>query len=321
MKFSLKIILVALIISTIAACKTKPQTSKITHIRPLSMDVFSSKDGVIKFKQGFNPKVWDADKGFSVAKMHKQKKFFPTTAFAGAEFDVIGSEDDQSKYRCFMEGRAWASISGKGDAKLGKGCHITIDGHPSSTNIIHLQEKIDDEWITVDSYVFPKKVNNKENIEDIKWARILNKQYKYINDNYDYKKAIANDFLLDFFPALTICRNIKTQNYIPVNVQQLLIDQDFRKQFLFMPNELTNSPYAQNLAANKDAKSFYARDLDGTFMGEWGHLYKYKKSSFALGGIYLTAMLNADGSRVLAVDELGNIIDLDFSAPSVIACR
>jgi|GEM_PF-2272745 len=286
---------------------TDVYTSEITHIRPLSMEVYTSEDfytstrvyhNVIKFEDGYNDEVWDyneiTDKhiGFSVAKMKTVNKFFPTTGFNGAEFDVIGSGNNQSNYRCTIASGSglWISLSGDASENLGQNCHATFESiaKPTQAVIINLEEKTGKGWAKVDSYT----VNVPQ-----KWAIILDSSYQYGNE--EKLEESTN------FPALDACRRIgpRKDNGITTWQQAAGIrkaDKQFRQQFMYRREELTNSPYADseeypegNSIYFEHGNSNYSRDIDGTFMGEWGYVYDYKRSGWALNQRYWTVEQNS----------------------------
>jgi|GEM_PF-6590301 len=284
--------------------KSDPAT--IAYIKPASMKVFSSGKKYIKFSEGYNPEVWEVSKGFSVEKMKMARKYFPTTGFNGAEFDIIGSGDDQSDYRCRLTYGSWIILSGPASQDLGQNCHVTYNttNKPTSHATIILEQLLDDNWVKIDDYTI--------NIPQ-KWAILLDKKYSYA-DNYLADATI--------FPALDACRKVglRADHEITIWTEgagKNPEDKEIRQQFMYRRNELTNSPHADPIIypegiAQDYIASFFSRDIDSTFMGEWGILSNYRKSgwasdSWAPGRWYWTAEVYRYRGSQSGVEEDGSI--------------
>jgi len=257
---------------------------KITHIKPINQAYYGvDVAGDIKYVQGYNPAVFDPSKGFSVAKMKAQNKWFPTTGFKGAEFRIIGSGSDQRKYRCSLatEIDTWVSLSSEDNYnRSGENCRVTYESEskPTTPVTINLEQKKNDVWVKVDSYTI--------NVPE-KWAIILNKKYIYANADLD--KATE-------FPALDACRRVGPRaDYGTTTWQQATgqnpEDRAFRQKYMYRRDELTDSPYADPIKYPENSSKYidngFSRDI-GTFTSEWGYLnWYYRKSEMSKSPVYL----------------------------------
>jgi len=263
-----------LFIASLSNAQEAPKGT-IAYIRPLNMTIFTSSDArIIKLDHGYNAEVWDANRGFSVAKMKQVSRYFPTTGFKGAEFDIIGSGSDQSIYRCTTKS-SWIELSNNSDNDLGHNCHVTFTTNtkPTTPTTVDMEQKINKKWVKIDSYTVyaPKK-----------WAIGVRESMQYADTDLD--KATK-------FPALDACRQIgPNADYGTTTWQQGAgqnpEDKAFRQKYMYRRDELTNSPYADPVAhpeGNSDynfAPNLSIRDIDSTFSGEWGSLKVYEESSF-----------------------------------------
>jgi len=301
------------------------ETGVIEYIRPISVAVFNTKkykDRVIKFADGYNPMVWDYDeitdqhKGFSVAKMKQTKKYFPTTGFYGAEFDLIGTDDDQSIYRCTTKS-SWIELSSQSDKNLGQNCHVTFisETKPTSTAVIIMEQRINGNWIKVDSYKIqiPKK-----------WAIVSNRVKEYADEYLDENPTN--------FPALDYCRKVgpradRGKTTWQQGAGQNPEDRAFRQKYMYRRNELTNSVFADPIKypegrVSSSQRDFFSRDIDTTFTGEWGILFSYVKSGFRITGNsnHITAEAYSASNQANVYD-FGSVNPGDRDYSYVVVCR
>jgi len=299
-----KITLGLLILLLISSCVLAQKPKIITHIKPLSMRVFKPTEEdisdrrfyqsreetikmLIKFPEGYNPEFWDYDlstdthKGFSIAKMNQKGKYFPTTGFKGATFDIIGKGVNQNRYQCKLESGTWVTLSSSGSDEVGAGCRITFNtqNKPNTPATIKI---LDTKTNEIETYVIniPKK-----------WAIMPNEMLQY---------NIDRDMMGAFFPALDYCKSVNTgDDTVKTTWQQgagqNVEDSAWRQQYLYKMNELTNAPNANDPAEYPKYFSpgmyegYFSRDIDTTFMGEWGSLYEYENSGWDVGDGYWTA--------------------------------
>jgi|GEM_PF-1385286 len=300
--------------------KLNGTTNVITHIRPHSMQVYTNDDcdngatDCIKFPQGYNPDVWDSEKGFSIAKMKATNKWFPTTGFKGAEFDIIGSGTDQSNYRCRAVYGDWISLSGNANKDLGQNCHVTYNAFnkPNSHVTIVMEQKVNNNWKKIGDYTI--------NIPN-KWAIIRFGDLPYATSDWGGDTS----FLFNF-PYLDYCRSVgpRADNKKSGKSEAVYNEDDvFRKKYLYRPDELTNTPTA-NL--KERAGMYFSRDIDITFMGEWGNLYDYKQSNVYLSSnlpffIIWTSKTSDEHEHMFFVDYYGYISASWIPNRAVVICR
>lgn len=250
----------------------------ICYLQPYSMHVYKGTEGTnIKYADGYNPATWVASKGF------KPEAGFPTTGFHNAVFSIIGFGNDQSKYRCSTTAPASSiSLSGTANSALGENCKVTYTavtkkafGSPTIKMEYNSGTTENPKWVEIDSYDIPVPT---------RWA-IGKGVLSYGNEVYLSRSSI--------FPTLDACQSI-ADGKTPWSVAagQTTANRTARQRFMFRRDELTNSPFAyteEGSAPTNIVTSFYSRDVDGTFTGEWGNVQTYPNSDWALSTSYWTA--------------------------------
>lgn len=249
---------------------------KMCNIQPASMTVNTGTAGVsIKYAAGYNPLVWEYDSSFPTALRHRGFKVgsgFPTTGFNKAVFNVIGSGIDQSKYRCSSSDDGEKIIlSGAASASVGEKCQVTYNSATrteftsgGTTPTIKMEyNRSDSTWIQIGSYTIPTPTS---------WALPQATVY-----NYGNTVSLATS---TSFPALDRCRVVIDGSAVPATTRQQAAglfpaDLIFRQTYMYRRDELSNSPYVDRTLYPEGSSptrvaSFSSRDVDGTFMGEWG---------------------------------------------------
>ncbi|OCG22638.1 hypothetical protein A9G11_06975 [Gilliamella sp. wkB108] len=326
---------------------------RICWLQPFSMDYFHS-DNVgeeITIREGYYRRFWDwrgkinPDEDHSVGEyMTKQRGWlrkydgvygdkFPTTGFKGARFSILASGYDQSIYRCSSEDdgikiklsndipRTFRNelLRLKYDA-VGQNCTVTYlsrtkaqfmaGGKAPSIRIE--QKKPDGEWWQVDRLYLEAPQ---------KWALGSAQVLEYgDNNNLMYAKN---------FPALDICRGVSSGTTTRDQaVGQSESDKQFRQKFMYRRDEITNSPYSDRNKAPEFSSvtlpedSYFVRDVDHTFMGEWGRLEVYPDSPWFYSdnyheGLYLTPELWSP-ERGYSVGGSGNVL---YYNKGILVCR
>ena len=276
-----------------------PNNIKICYLKPLSMQTYTNANGayIIKYDSGYNPKTWVPNKGFKV------EAGFPTTGFKGAEFSIIGSGNDQRKYRCRLKkGNGKIELSGTSSEALGENCtvkYISIKksefmagGETPEVVMDYNQGTADNpDWrIEVDSYTLP---------EPSKWA--IGRGNLVYGNGVNFTSSTK-------FPALDACRALvesdevtamEAEEYLAMATGQGDKDKTLRQRYLYRREELTNSPYADPTNYQEDtgpnySANHFSRDVDGTFMGEWGYIQDYVDSGWSVNQYYWTAEKHSD---------------------------
>lgn len=279
----------------------KVDKSEICYIKPLSIDIATVGTSLPK---GFNPALFDSAKGFIISGLKLNNKIFPTTGFKGAEFTLLGTGDDQSKYRCNLENNTNdVSLSGNGNFYGGKNCTIRYETttrfqSPITINMEHYDGV---RWSKIDSYVIPLPTL---------WA-IRGEEMAYANNN------VLSEATL--FPALSYCSG-QTVTSINDTIYKN------RQQYMFRRDEITNSLGSNQIDYPENTSplipnSQFSRDVDGTFMGEWGPVYKYDYSSANINMFYWTAEAYSNNQQ-FEIGTFGNIYSTNPDADYfLVMCR
>ncbi|RKS85102.1 hypothetical protein DES39_1611 [Orbus hercynius] len=280
----------------------KVEQHQICFVRPLNMTVLTTSTSS---SSGFNPQVFDTTLGFNITALEKKNQTFPSTGFRGAKFTLLGSDEDQTNYRCALVNDTDAvSLSGTSGRYQGQNCTLRYESETRFTTPITIQmehKNSDGTWQQVDSYTIPEPTH---------WA-IRGGAMAYAN----------NDILADAtsFPALSKCsgENVDSINH-PVYIN--------RQKYLFRRNELTNSigsdptTYPENSAPTTTNAQFI-RDADGTFMGEWGLTYKYDYASYDQLIFFWTSEAYSS-NRQFEVGTSGNVANMSpTSVYNLVECR
>ncbi|WP_392560573.1 hypothetical protein [Orbus mooreae] len=274
---------------------------EVCYLKPLDLTVLTTGTTL---PGGFNANVFDTTKGFIISGLKKNNKQFPTTGFKGVEFTLLGAGDDQSKYRCSVEnGASELNLSGSGTAYEGLNCTIRYEKNTRFNYDITINMEYNDgsSWSKIGSYTIPKPTL---------WTFMI-QELPYANQN-TLSQATS-------FPALTSCSG---QNVTSIN------DDIYknRLQYMFRRNEITNSLGSDPIAYPEGTSptvvnSQYSRDADGTFMGEWGGIYKYDYSSGNQLMFYWTAESYSDLSQ-FEISTTGSIYPTSASSNYVMSmCR
>ncbi len=242
------------------------------YLKPQSMTTYTGTEGqTIKFANGYNSKTWEPDKGF------KANSPFPETGFYKAQFDLILPGSDQSVYRCTStDNGGKITLSGAASTTLGQNCSITYNVQRKSefiaggkTPTIDLEYNINGNWEKVGSYTIPTPK---------KWA-ISTGLMKFADSAY-----LSNS---KTFPVLDACRLVVDGSNSPATTLEQVQDMSeagkaWKQKYLYKRNELTNSPLTKydELSQAPVPVTYFSRDADGTFMGEWGTLPDYTGSNW-----------------------------------------
>lgn len=295
----------------------KSNAMKICYLKPVDLTVNTGTEGVdIEFASGYNPAVWTANKGF------KASSQFPSTGFYKAQFAVLGPGDDQTKYRCQLsvdDGRI--VLSGASSKNVGKNCTITYNSKTKAEFIAGSLPTIDMYYNSGDT---PEtKIDSYQIPQPKKWA-ISGGSGAYKTDASSSARYTALDTcrqLIDGVdgPAITNSQGFDTTPDA----------QNFRQKYLYRMNELTNNPYAKsgtyqegNYSDTLQGKGFFSRDVDQTFIGEWGDLTKYTGSSFSYGVFWSAEMWIKSKSTIGGVNvKTGALFNNGPYDSSGIICR
>lgn len=299
-------------------------------LQPLSMQIYSNGNvgTELKYANGYNEAKWE--KGVLTAYGNgylqsgggfKANSGFPTTGFEKATFSIIAVDSDQSNYRCSStDNNGKITLSGSASVSLGENCKITYNSVSRAkfveggTPTIHLEHKIGSDWISVGSYTIPVPA---------KWA--VGKSNVPYADQADIFKATT-------FPILDTCRLIIDGTNQPNTTVSQATDfseqgKKWRQKYLFRRNELSNVPYGDPINYPEDNNSSglffgggnFSRDVDGTFMGEWGDLSIYSGSPWNSSNFYFTSEYVRGNQNMIsnAGGVYGGAATLSFTA----ACR
>lgn len=294
-----------------------PSKLEICYIQPTSMNVYTGIEGTeIKYANGYNPAVWKKDKGFAVYLMSMAGKTFPTTGFNKATFTITGSGGNQSKYKCEIDtGSAgnWVTLSTKAaSATLGRGCQITYNTATRPTTSVKLNMLYTADsgasWTQIGSYTIPTPD---------KWALPLSSSYAYAND--------ASLETATSFPMLDACRaqaGIGGTTTRQEAAGQTDEDRAFRQKYVYRRDELTNGPFAYGAEGTLPpiGTNYFSRDVDGTFMGEWGWLDAYDGTGWTSSSWYWMSETWST-TRPFAVTFRGDINNTYPNVTGGAACR
>lgn len=262
----------------------EPDEKIICIIQPKDLTVYPGTNAVsVKYDAGYNSSTWQRARGFKVS------AGFPTTGFENAEFKIIGSGSDQSKYRCTSPNNGGKiTLSGSASKVLGQNCVVTYNSVTKAAFVagglpmITLEYNADDNgWIAVDSYTISTPT---------KWA------LGYGMMKYGNMSSLSTSSSYD---TLNTCRAMVDGNASPATSRTQVLDMTndgtiWRQKYLYRRDELTNSPLADrsNYPENNSPYilvNYYSRDI-GTFMSEWGNVENYASSPWAIPSkIYWTA--------------------------------
>lgn len=282
---------------------------RICWLQPYSMDYHYDVKNVvgenISIEDGYDYKRWDwrgkvnpgkeeDDRGKKRGWLRKYDwgtygDKFPTTGFKGARFSILASGYDQSIYRCSSEDDGKriklsndipttynADFTNLRYDPVGQNCTVTYlsrtkaqfmaGGKAPSIRIE--QKKVDGEWWQVDRLYLEAPQ---------KWA-LGSAQMETYGDNYDLRYAKN-------FPALDKCRGVSSGTTTRDQaLGQSESDKQFRQKYMYRRDEITNSPYSDRNKAPENsyivppARNYFVRDVDHTFMGEWGAVQLYPDS-------------------------------------------
>ncbi len=268
----------------------------ICYLAPYNMTVLAGAEGtIVKYGSGYNPVMWEVNKGFKVASK------FPTTGFYKASFNVIGSGTDQSKYRCTStDDGGKIVLSGGPNYYLGKNCTVTYNSQTrtefinAGTPTVNLEyDKGDGSWEQIDSY----KIS-----APIRWSIASNgsPNSALLYSNTYFQTSTS-------FPVLDACRVAVDGDASPATTVEQAMDlsdegKAWRQKYLYRRDELTNTPYADRTKYPEGESplfnGYFSRDVDGTFMGEWGMVNYYAGSVWAVNGYYWTAEIWSKDNQV-----------------------
>ncbi|WP_141674973.1 hypothetical protein [Gilliamella sp. Bif1-4] len=241
---------------------------KVCYIKPASLQIYDAS-GVddntctnttnCKFIGGYNPRVFFPNEGFSALAPTK----FPTTAFDQAKF-TLRMSNEQSDYIYTSSNPNLVSISNV----AGSEGVVTFNSsvHPNLPFNVILTARTKPNVITPSkTSIYSFTIN--------KWIRAL--------PPTPYKTEQYLDTGNGIFPAANACAGRDLG----------MISAEEAASYFYSPSELTNAPSAATAVTghgiglfpewyhNREAR--LSRDIDGTFYGEWGNLYKgYPNSGF-----------------------------------------
>lgn len=265
----------------------------ICYIKPASTEVYTGRNATeTKYPYqsaanpgGYNPTVWDYDNslptkrahlGFSYSKMGIAGVTFPTVAFENAAFSLIGSGSDQSIYRCSTNS-PYVTLSGSASSDLGQNCMVTYGAtKPTSSIIINMEYTLDSgsTWQPVDRYTIAPPT---------KWATSPKSMLAY---------NTASDFSGTYLAAIACGADENLAGSA---------NQSIASRYLFKRDEFTNSPIANEPLPTTSRGGAYSRDVDSTFMGEWGNVYTYANSPWTAREYYWTADKADDANQFYVV--------------------
>lgn len=78
-------------------------------------------------------------------------------------------------------------------------------------------------------------------------------------------------------------------------------NQSIASRYLFKRDDFTNSPIANEPLPTSSRGGAYSRDVDSTFMGEWGNVYTYANSPWTAREYYWTAYKADDTNQCYVV--------------------
>lgn len=264
------------------------QEQGICNLQPGDMRVYTASP--ILYSSGYNSAVWDkgsnnpSSGSNQIGGGFKRNSGFPSTGFKGAAFSLVGSGNDQSKYRCRSNdngGKITLSTTNTSDFKSGTDCTVTYNSKTKSeftqggTPLIVLEYYNGESWSEVDSYQIPVPE---------KWA--------IVKDGISYARGGAINTSTSF-PAFDACREeIEGTLEQPTTQAQIIDNTDggkaWRQKYMYRREEITNNPNTNISFTN--VGGYYSRDI-GTFLGEWGYIYNYSVSSWSKNKVYWTAEL------------------------------
>ncbi|MWP48706.1 MULTISPECIES: hypothetical protein [unclassified Gilliamella] len=243
---------------------------KVCYIKPASLQIYDAS-GVgentctnkenCKFVGGYNPSVFFPNEGFSALAPTK----FPTTAFDQAKF-TLRMSNKQSDYIYTSSNPNLVSISNV----AGSEGVVTFNSsvHPNLPFNVTLTARTKPNIITPSkTSIYSFTIN--------KWIRAL--------PPTQYKTEQYLDTGNGIFPAANACAGRDLG----------MISAEEAASYFYSPMELSNAPSASTAVTENGTGSFpkwvhnqkarLSRDIDGTFYGEWGNLYKgYPQSGFDL---------------------------------------
>ncbi|RKS85831.1 hypothetical protein DES39_1247 [Orbus hercynius] len=222
----------------------------ICYLQPLDLTTFPAQSGL---GGGYNSTVFDPDNGFLAT-----NKEFPGTAFKGAGFYILGSGQDQSKYKCSIVSGATDSLKlSTVSGSSGQNCYIEYTStRPTSDITIELAYEIQSGiYQVVDNYTL-KRPN--------KWMTYQSPKFYFTGAVDPNSQAI--------YPAANVCAgnpDTATMTY----AQSLT--------YFYSMQDITNVPLQADGSVTTSAEGRFTRTLDKTFMGVWGNLYNnYPNSDF-----------------------------------------
>jgi hypothetical protein len=265
---------------------------KLCYARPDSLTIYSEASDITKYPKGYNSALWSGA-GYKEVNLFRvgfiAESFRPITGFKGIKFDLIGSGNEQSKYRCRLDAsniNNWVTLSGNGNKALGKGCQVVYNSRlkPKTPLTINMEYTEDNgnSWKNIGKVTLPIPK---------KWAILI-----------DHKKDHTSNGFVDWgnrYLAFDECRKVIDGHAIPATTREQVNDfsdagKSWRQKYMYRRNELINSLDADlpEGTATLPTQGTYraSRDL-GTFLGEWGDVYRYHNGgSF----IWTSEMYRAD---------------------------
>ncbi|WP_143426352.1 hypothetical protein [Gilliamella sp. Occ4-3] len=298
---------------------------KLCYARPDGLDVYSEASDITKYPKGYNSALWSGA-GYKEVNRFRvgfiAESFRPITGFKGIKFDLIGSGNEQSKYRCRLDAsniNNWVTLSGNGNKELGKGCQVVYNSRlkPKTPLTINMEYTEDNgnSWKNIGKVTLPIPK---------KWAILID------HNKDDTSKGFVT-WTGGSYPAFDECRKIIDGHAIPATTREQVNDfsdegKSWRQKYMYRRNELINSLDAdlpEGTATLPTPRTYRpSRDL-GTFLGEWGGVYRYHNGgSF----IWTSEMYRAD--KPFAVDGsplkswiIGDQYLLDNAQSSQTFCR
>lgn len=294
---------------------------KLCYARPYSIYVNSASNDITKYPKGYNSAVWNGN-GYKEVNQFRvgfiAESFRPITGFKGIKFDLIGSGNEQSKYRCRLDAsniNNWVTLSGNGNKELGKGCQVVYNNRfkPKTPLTINMEYTEDNgnSWKNIGKVTLPIPK---------KWAIL-------VDHRKDYKSSGFINFDREYV-AFDECRKIIDGHAIPATTREQINDfsdagKSWRQKYMYRRNELINSLDAdlpEGTATLPTPRTYrHSRDL-GTFLGEWGTVSRYHNN-----GSYIWTSEMYRANKPFAVNDSGYIsgdyYDLGSVQSSQTFCR
>lgn len=206
---------------------------------------------------------------------------FPKTGFKGAKFRIVPNKEYLT-YRCSSKDNGGKIILSTEKSEVGthvnENCMVTYNsetlseftagGTPTITlEYLHTHKlEGEDEWVVTDTWTIPKPT---------KWGI-----YKGVAS---YGNTVSLNTSTQF-PALDLCRGLPLGTTTKQQATgQNITDKMFRQQFMYRREELANTKfsnpnnYPEGSNWTNGVNTIF-RDVDNTFLDEWGQLDSYLKT-------------------------------------------